>query len=158
MSKEQGAYLFFDNASSGSLFIVWKKTTLDNALIFVKPTKAVPEFKYTSNCGKSELLRNLQSDKKLFYSGICRFIKEGRDVNGELLLLPYLNDSFPIKTNIYFLKENNVTKVTPGKSYTLKDVEAVCVLPNGSNALNVKTMKTDMFVSKGNSEGASIRF
>ncbi|SBS80150.1 conserved Plasmodium protein, unknown function [Plasmodium ovale] len=158
MSDDKGAYLTFDNASNGSLFIVWKKEKVENALLFIKPTRSVPEFKFTSNSGKSELIRNLQSDKKLFYSGLCQFIKEAKDIKGELTLLPHLDNSFPIKVSVYSLKGNNVVQLKVGEPFSLDGVDAMSVLPNGSSSLQVKTMKKDMFVSRGNTEGASISF
>ncbi|ANQ05954.1 Uncharacterized protein PCOAH_00002450 [Plasmodium coatneyi] len=158
MADDKGAYLTFDNASNGSLFIVWKKEKVDGALMFIKPTKAVPEFKFTSNSGKSELIRNLQSDKKLFYSGVCQFIKKAKEINGEVTLLAHFNDTFPIKVNVYFLKGNNVVPLSVDVSFDLDGVDAVSVLPHGSSSLQVKTMKKDMFVSRGNTEGASICF
>ncbi|KJP89270.1 hypothetical protein AK88_01148 [Plasmodium fragile] len=158
MADDKGAYLTFDNASNGSLFIVWRKEKVDNALMFIRPTKTVAEFKFTSNSGKSELIRNLQSDKKLFYSGLCQFIKEAKDIKGEVTLLAHFNNTFPIKVNVYFLKGNNVVPLSVGVPFGLEGVDAVSVLPLGSSSLQVKTMKKDMFVSKGNSEGASISF
>ncbi|GAB64683.1 hypothetical protein PCYB_022530 [Plasmodium cynomolgi strain B] len=158
MADDKGAYLTFDNASNGSLFIVWRKEKVDKALMFIRPTKTVAEFKFTSNGGKSELIRNLQSDKKLFYSGLCQFIKEAKDIKGEVTLLSHFNDTFPIKVNVYFLKGNNVVPLSIGVPFDLDGVDAVSVLPQGSSSLQVKTMKKDMFVSRGNSEGASVSF
>ncbi|CAG9484290.1 conserved Plasmodium protein, unknown function [Plasmodium vivax] len=158
MADDKGAYLTFDNASNGSLFIVWRKEKVDNALMFIRPTKAVAEFKFSSNSGKSELIRNLQSDKKLFFSGLCQFIKEARDIKGVVTLLSHFNDTFPIKVNVYFLKGNNVVPLSVGVPFDLDGVDAVSVLPQGSSSLQVKTMKKDMFVSRGNSEGASVSF
>ncbi|SCM04248.1 conserved Plasmodium protein, unknown function [Plasmodium chabaudi adami] len=158
MSDNKGAYLIFDNASNGSLFIAWKKEKVENALLYIRPTKNVPEFKFTCNNGKYELIRNLQSDKKIFFSGICQFIKEARDIKGKITLLPYLENGFPIKVNIYFLKGNNVVQLKSGESFDLEGVDASTVLPYGSSSLQVKTMSKDMFVGKGNSEGASISF
>lgn len=155
---DKGAYLVFDNASNGSLFITWKKEKVENALLYIRPTKNVPEFKFAYNNGKYELIRNLQSDKKIFFSGICQFIKEARDIKGKVTLLPYLDNAFPIKVNIYFLKGNNVVQLKPGEAFDLEGVDALTVLPYGSSSLQVKTMTKDMFVGKGNSEGASISF
>ncbi|CRH03162.1 conserved Plasmodium protein, unknown function [Plasmodium relictum] len=158
MAEDKGAYLIFDSASNGSLFIVWKREKVENALMFIKPTKPVPEFKFTNHNGKSELIRNLQSDKKLFYSGLCQFIKEARDIKGEVSLLPHLDESSPIKVDIYFLKGNNVSSVKVGTSFFAHEVDAVSILPKGSSSLMVKTIKKDMFVCRGNTEGASISF
>ncbi|KAI4841001.1 IMP1-like protein [Plasmodium brasilianum] len=148
MTDVKGAYLIFDNASNGSLFIVWKKEKVENALLYIRPTKPVAEFKFTSNSGKSELIRNLQSDKKLFFSGLCQFFKEAKDIKGVITLLPHFNDSFPIK--VIPLKVND--------PFDLEGVDAISVLPNGSSSLQVKTMKKDMFVCRGNAEGASLSF
>ncbi|SBT70317.1 conserved Plasmodium protein, unknown function [Plasmodium malariae] len=158
MTDVKGAYLIFDNASNGSLFIVWKKEKVENALLYIRPTKPVAEFKFTSNSGKSELIRNLQSDKKLFFSGLCQFFKEAKDIKGVITLLPHFNDSFPIKVNFYFLKGNNVIPLKVNDPFDLEGVDAISVLPNGSSSLQVKTMKKDMFVCRGNAEGASLSF
>ncbi|SOV13171.1 conserved Plasmodium protein, unknown function [Plasmodium sp. DRC-Itaito] len=158
MSEEKGAYLVFDNASNGTLFIVWKKEKVENALMFIKPTKAVPEFKFVNRNGKNELIRNLQSDKKLFYSGICQFVKEAKDIKGKLTLLPHFDTSFPIKVDLYFLKGSKVMPLYTDEAFAVQDVDAMSVLPKGSSSLKVKTMAKDMFVCRGNTEGASISF
>lgn len=156
--SSKGAYLVFDSASQGSLFIIWKNEKVPNALAFIKPSKPVPEFKYKTNNGKSEIVRNLQSDKKSFYFGVCQFIKEAKDIKADVVLLPAVDTASPLKFEVYCLKSNTVTNVKIGSPFTVHDIDAICILPKGSSALEVKTMKKDLFLNRGNAEGASIAF
>lgn len=155
---KKGAYLIFDSASNGSLLIQWKNEPVPGALAFIKPGKTIPEFKYKNNGGKSEIIRNLQTDKKLFFSGIGQFIKEAKDIKGEVCLLPDIDRTSPIKIDVYYLKNNSVNVAKIGTPFSISDASAVCIMPRGTSSLTVKTMERQLFISKGNAEGACIAF
>lgn len=155
---KKGAYLLFDSASNGSLHIQWKNEPVPGALAFIKPGKNVPEFKYKNNGGKSEIIRNLQADKKLFYSGVGQFIKEARDLKGEVYLLPDIDRTSPLKLDVYFLKNNTVHVAKIGTPFSISDASAICIMPRGTSSLSVKTMERQLFIVKGNTEGACIAF
>lgn len=55
-----GCYLTFSTASQGTLFINWSEKPIEGALAYIKPNKPVPKFKFTTNGGRSELMRNIQ--------------------------------------------------------------------------------------------------
>ena len=55
----KGCYLMFSEASQGTLFLHWSETPVAGALAFFEPRKNVPAFKYKSNGGRSELIREM---------------------------------------------------------------------------------------------------
>ena len=55
----KGCYLTFSEASQGTLFLHWSETPVAGALAFFEPRKTVPAFKYKSNGGRSELIREM---------------------------------------------------------------------------------------------------
>ena len=75
----KGCYLTFSEASQGTLFLHWSETPVAGALAFFEPRKNVPAFKYKSNGGRSELIREMSGGTgeriKRFYTGICQYVK-----------------------------------------------------------------------------------
>lgn len=63
----------FSPASQGTLFINWSETPVDGALAYFKPNKTVPKFKFTTNGGKSELIRNIQGPQIKRYFQVLLF-------------------------------------------------------------------------------------
>ena len=84
----KGCYLTFSEASQGTLFLHWSETPVAGALAFFEPRKNVPAFKYKSNGGRSELIREMSGGTgeriKRFYQRANRiyggFVRHRRDV------------------------------------------------------------------------------
>ena len=63
--------------SGGQLFYQWSQKAntwpgKETAFAFFKPTKKVPNFKYTSKGGKSEIIRGAQVPTYLTSTSVCR--------------------------------------------------------------------------------------
>lgn len=69
-----GCYLTFSPASQGTLFINWSETPVDGALAFFRPNKTVPKFKFTTNGGRSELIRTIQGPQIKRYFQVLRLL------------------------------------------------------------------------------------
>jgi hypothetical protein len=154
----QGGYLLFDVASNGTMFIKWSKTTVENALIFFKPTKSVPGFKY-KGLGKQELVRNLQESKNKYFQGVCEFMKIGRKYDSEFVLLPHNAAHAPYPVGISLLQSSKLTHVEPGTYYTISKQDAIAsynatINPfEGMHSTNLTT-----FCNQGRCHGCSESF
>merc|ERR1719367_651404 len=71
---ELGAYLVFDPVSNGTMFQMWSKVKVDGALLFGRPYKKVPEFRFAKG-GKWEIKRNIQRSKQTYYLACAEFVK-----------------------------------------------------------------------------------
>eukprot|EP01071_Lankesteria_metandrocarpae_P001688 Lankesteria_metandrocarpae@DN1776_c0_g1_i1.p1 len=153
--SSDGAYLTFNPASNGSLFIQWSKETVADALMFASPTKTVPVYKYK---GKTEIVRNMQADKKVWYRGIVEFIKLVRMLESSLQILPAIDDC-PMPTRIVCISANGITKLHPtSEPFPTKSMNAVVAIPRDNSSLDVKSMSVDQFLSKGTAVGHSLQF
>lgn len=145
---DMGCYLTFDSASSGSLFINWKKQKMDGAIAYFKPKKTVPNFKFTAGGGKSELTRNCEStEMKNYYTGLCNFVKMCKDFDGTLVLLKE-----DVAAVYVHLAGDKVAKWEVGKWYDITALEKLCVSvqPHGSTAFKgVISIGKDAFISNG---------
>lgn len=77
-NDEEGAYLSFDIASQGTLFLTWSKHCVPSAFMHFRPRKPVAGFKFTTNQGRTELIRDCQKDNKRYFQGWCAFMKAVR--------------------------------------------------------------------------------
>jgi len=153
--SEVGGYLSYDPVSNGTMFLTWSRTKVEGAIGFGRTSKTVPEHKFKTKCGKNELFRSIQSDKKNWYRAWLEFVKQIHAYDAELFVL---NVDNPMPTVIIFhgLEGNVLTKVEAGGSgFQLTGVDAVAAVPRDVTALDVKTMALQMFNQTGNSHGAS---
>ncbi|KAF8821452.1 hypothetical protein IE077_002005 [Cardiosporidium cionae] len=141
-----GAYLIFDVASNGSMVLMWSKTPVGKALCFMKPSKNIPEFKYSTNGGKNELCRNCQSEGSRFFKGWCDFLKEARKYNSEITVCDHTE---PFETKVIFhMTDNTVKPLQRNIAYSFDNVDAAACLQKDVSTLDVKTMVASLFKEK----------
>ncbi|CDJ51079.1 hypothetical protein, conserved [Eimeria brunetti] len=151
----EGAYLSFDTASQGTLFLTWSKHALPSSLMHFTPRKAVPSFKYSTNQGRTELIRNCQGDSKRYYQGWCAFLKAVKAFDGEVTLI---EPGGPLKTQVWLHRSdsNEVIKMETGQAYELNGVDGVAATPLESAALQAKTLTLNLFKEKAERAGACL--
>eukprot|EP00922_Rhytidocystis_sp_ex-Travisia-forbesii_P019455 GHVS01028800.1.p1 GENE.GHVS01028800.1~~GHVS01028800.1.p1 ORF type:complete len:160 (+),score=24.63 GHVS01028800.1:182-661(+) len=150
----EGAYMKFDPASQGTLLLLWSKTPVEDALASMNPSKKVPPFKYTTNGGKSEIVRNIQTDHKKYYSGWCSFIKLCKQFDGELLIL---DTPGPKDVKVILNKnDNTVVMVEINKKVNLSNVGAVACVPKDAQEFNCQTMTQQLFLEKASEKGGGM--
>ncbi|XP_026193627.1 uncharacterized protein LOC34619369 [Cyclospora cayetanensis] len=156
-NDEEGAYLSFDAASQGVLVLTWSKHSVPNGLMHFRPRKPVPSFKFTTNQGRTELIRDCQKDTKRYFQGYCAFLKAVRAFDGEVT---FIDPSGPLKTQVWLhrFEGNEVIKMEIGHAYELNGVDAVAITPFDYTALNAKTLTTSLFQEKAERSGASMLF
>jgi len=79
MQKEKGCYLYYDS-DSAKLMLQYATQKIPDAIGFYTST-SIPEFKYTRNLGRSELIGNCASGvtgRKNYYSGWCQYVRAAR--------------------------------------------------------------------------------
>ncbi|CDJ39387.1 Chromosome III, complete sequence, related [Eimeria tenella] len=155
----KGAYLVFDTASNGTLFIVWSVSPVEGAMAFFEPKKPVADFKYKDKGGKSEIFRNLSQDKKNYYEGFCQFFKTAAEHKGLCRLLPGL-EAAPIKVEVAFLESssNKVIFLETAAAVSAAAAAAVACTPKGDSSLHVQTLAKDVFVRNARRGGAALIF
>ncbi|CDJ69621.1 Chromosome III, complete sequence, related [Eimeria necatrix] len=155
----KGAYLVFDTASNGTLFIVWSVSPVEGAMAFFEPKKPVPDFKYKDKGGKSEIFRNLSQDKKNYYEGFCQFFKTAAEHKGLCRLLQGL-EAAPIKVEVAFLESssNKVIFLDAAAAVSAAAAAAVACTPKGDSSLHVQTLAKDVFVRNARRGGAALIF
>jgi len=155
----EGAYLTFDPVSGGTLFIHWSKEEVRGALLYAVPKKNVPAFKYKGN-PKSEIVRDLQTDKKKWYRGCCEFVKAVKIYDSDLEVLPEIETAqLPTRIVCKTVGSEDIKRicVTSDKCPT-ESLTAVAAIPRDSSDLDAKTMTMDLFVQKGVAKGHAIAF
>ncbi|XP_022589359.2 uncharacterized protein LOC34620672 [Cyclospora cayetanensis] len=151
----KGAYLTFDGASNGTLFIVWSATPVEGAMAFFEPKKAVAEFKYKDKGGKSEIVRNLMQDKAKYYDGWCQFFKAAAEQHGVCRLLPGAEEA-PLKVEVAFLDGTKVLRLENGKELPAKNMAAIGCVPRGDPGFQAQTLAKDVFLRNARRGGGAI--
>ncbi|KAL8273677.1 hypothetical protein Esti_002389 [Eimeria stiedai] len=154
-ASTRGAYLTFDGASNGTLFIVWSRTPVEGAFAFFEPKKAVAEFKFKDKGGKAEITRNLMEDKTKYYHGWCEFFKFGAENHGICKLLPGAEQA-PLKVDVAFLDGNRVQRLQEGNSLPAKNLTAIGCVPRGDPAFQAQTLAKEVFFRNARKGGAAI--
>lgn len=154
-NDEEGAYLSFDTASQGTLFLTWSKHSVPGAFMHFRSRKPVPGFKFTTNQGRTELIRDCQKDNRRYFQGWCAFMKAVRAFDGEVTLI---ETSGPLKTQVWLHKSegNEVIKMEIGHAYELNGVSAVAVTPFENADLNAKTLTCSLFKEKAERVGSAL--
>ncbi|CDJ33913.1 uncharacterized protein EMH_0086380 [Eimeria mitis] len=166
-NDEEGAYLSFDTASQGTLFLTWSKHSVPNALMHFTPRKPVPAFKYSTNQGRTELIRNCQVRtvyvREHKYQPACM---HRNGLKSELLCcvqafdgeVTMIDSAGPLKTQVWLHRadSNEVIKMECGQAYELNGVDGVAVTPLDSSALQAKTLTSNLFKEKAERAGASL--
>jgi len=152
------AYLVFSTENAGMLSIHWSDKPVDGALAAFVPKVPVSRFKFTTNGGRAELIRDCGGVKvRRFYEGFAMFLKAARSFDARfthILNLPKL------QVAIYFNDENQaVSKIPLGPNFvTFENIKAAAVIPMLDPSLNVRTMQTRMFQQVAEKVGATVAF
>jgi len=158
----KGGYLVFDVASQGSLFIKWSSTPIDKALMFFKPTKKVPAFKYKGTA-KEELARKMHCNVPQFFMGICEYLKIARQFDG--LLTVYETPSVVGGTwippvGVTLLKGTKLQHIQINQPHLLTDQDACAAWNLNINPYQgVSTLGQSQFLNKSkNNNGWGFEF
>eukprot|EP01125_Pyxidicula_operculata_P022677 TRINITY_DN9497_c0_g1_i1.p1 TRINITY_DN9497_c0_g1~~TRINITY_DN9497_c0_g1_i1.p1 ORF type:complete len:165 (+),score=32.23 TRINITY_DN9497_c0_g1_i1:17-511(+) len=158
-----GCYLTFNETSNGTLFTVWSEKPVPDALGYFKPGKPVPKFKFTTQGGRSELIRTMNGPNiKRYYQGWTQFVKMAKELEGELVILQ--GEKFTMPTALYTVtgKDNNVSRVKENEFIVAKDVRAVAAVHSSNQSFGggegVLKMDVALFRETADAAGASIQF
>jgi len=152
-------YLVFSVENAGCLLLHWSDKPVDGALAAFVPKIPASRFKFTTNGGRAELIRDCGGVKvKRFYEGFTMFLKTARSFDARFTHIVNL----PMLPVAIFLsdEEQRVIKVPLGvpNAAGFDGVRAAAVLPALDPALNVRTMQTRMFQQIGEKAGATVAF
>jgi len=142
----------FDFASEGTLFLHWSETPLPGAVAFLRPTVAVPAFKYKAGGGRSELIRGFRGEtKRRLFEGFCSFFKLARDTGTSPVCI------LTTELKVYLrMKDSSILLMQPGKLVPIADAVGVVAVPHGCDSFDgVGTMAQDYFLGTGMRDGAS---
>jgi len=150
------AYLLFSSQNHGEMTIIWSKTTVEGALAYGKPTVPVPAWKVSR--GKSELVSNIQSDKKAYYRGWAMFFKQLIQVKAVMVDLGTVGENAPIPTSLWlhYSEDDRVQKVLPNTPCNMEGIDAVAVVHRDNNDLDCHHMDINLFVPKGAKAGYGV--
>jgi len=152
----KGGYLLFDVSSQGSLFLKWSTTRPEKALMFFKPTKSVPAFKYKGQ-GKEEICRKLTVNAPGYFKGVTEFVKMAKIYHGELTVFdhPDLDANVP-PIGITFMKGQKLQHIQNNESYLITDQTAVSAWHESRKIYQgVQTMSQSSFLNKAQNSGNS---
>ena len=158
----KGCYLTFSDASQGTLFLHWSEAPVAGALAFFEPRKSVPAFKFKTNGGRSELLREMSGGTgeriRRFYTGLCQFVKLAKSFDSTLVFYEHgtlpnveiaLIDGAKTEYNVIRVKNN-----APVES--LASVTAVGVAPGAYPCFDASTFSREYFISTATREGSAL--
>jgi hypothetical protein len=123
-----GAYLVFNPTSNGTMSIVWSEEPVAKALAYGAPGKEVPKFKFAGT-GTSELRKNLQSDKDMYYGAWGLFVKECAQYDCSITDLDSTSAAgipdMPCSLWFHYAKDNEVKKLRPNTPCSLGGVDCI---------------------------------
>lgn len=138
-----GAFITWEAASQGTLYLVWSKTVVDGSMAHIKTGVPIPAHKYKTNGGKVEICKNIQNSPVLYYEGWCSFIKSGKQFKSTFTLE---NDRGPKSIQILLRNPSNIIeKVLIGRPYDLTLFTQVGVVPLACTDFNVASMAEHQF-------------
>jgi len=120
----------------------------------------VPEFKFTQNAGRSELIRTINGPNlPRYYQGWTQFFKMAKENDAEFVVLR--GEAFtqaPVALHIVN-KENEVSRVPENEPITLANVASVAAVHPANLSFGVKKMNVALFRETAEaSKGAAIQF
>jgi hypothetical protein len=154
-----GCYLLWEEPNQGSLYLLWSRTAVDNALAVFRPKDvgSIQNFKFTSSGGKTELKRNATPDGgphvKRYMAGWTEYVKQARKYGAEIMV----SENLPMAL-VLNLTDTSLVHVKPGQWYDVSKTAggpyelAVAAVSPYCTAFNCKTMQTQLFVQTGNNQ------
>jgi hypothetical protein len=163
-NNEEGCYLLYESDSSGRLVQHYSKTSVPNAIGFwcAGQGKKIQGFKFTQNCGRSELIRNCAAGtegRKNYYSGWCQFVKAAKLMKGSVTKIPVIAEEvqcLEVDVYLYYKDGDRVVKMEDGVPIDATGIDAVACLPKDCDIFgNLTKMEEGMFLHKCSESGAS---
>jgi len=162
-----GCYLVFEPSSGGRLLVQYSKGTVpENAVGFFAQSqsmdaKPIPKFKFTTNGGKSELIKGIaggDANRKKYYVGWCLFLKLACQFSADVICFTPTNSQY-VKIDVYGIQGTNVVALQGDLERgltSINDFDAIAVLPKHSTFLQgCKTTQLQTFLEKANISGAA---
>ena len=168
-ARIRGCYLCFSEVAQGTLQLVWSETAVDGAIAHFTTEKTVPQHKFITNQGRSDLIKGIgtgassgKNTKKLL-DGIAQFVKQSQSWQASLTLLTQL-ESRPV--SVFFFSadlqrsEANIVRLELGEPldvWALEQMQVVAVFnePAGTEKMKAKYMEKKAFVNFVEREGAA---
>jgi hypothetical protein len=161
-NNEEGCYLLYESDSSGKLVQHYSKSAVPNAIGFwcAGQGKKIQGFKFTQNCGRSELIRNCAAGiegRRNYYSGWCQFVKAAKLMKGSVTKIPVTAEEVQcLEVDVYLYQDGRVSKMEDGISFDASAIDAVACLPKDCDVLgNLHKMDEALFLHKCSEAGAS---
>lgn len=150
----EGGYLMFTTVSEGTLTCHFSHTRMEGAIMYFKPKRIVPAFKFRQNSGRIEIVRKLMQHQQLYYEGVAQFIKMGREFDSDFVLLD------PGRVRIYRLFDvSSVAAVETGTFFPSSSFTSIACVPQGNtDYAGVRTMSKDNFQATANKTGRALNF
>jgi hypothetical protein len=153
-----GCYLIWEEANQGSMYLLWSRSAVDDALAVFRPKdmSRIQNFKFTSSGGKTELKRNATPDGgphvKRYMEGWTEYVKQARKHDAEVMV----SEGCPAVL-VLNLTDTTIVHVEPGQWYDVSKTGgpyelAVAAVSPYCTAFNVKTMQTQLFIQTGNNQ------
>lgn len=169
-----GAYLVYSADSLGTLLIHWSKTPVE-AVAFFAPGKSVPAFQFTTNFGKTVLLKGVDQRGK-FAEGWLAYVKlaffkfqaTGIDMCQHMPKRSRAREFVKLVTlqktdnKVEHFGQHTEEGTVPGCQARVwtgvaDEILAFAILPVNDTSLDIKSMQVDLFIQKGQKGGASAR-
>ena len=161
---EEGCYLVFSSDSGGKLTLHYSRTRISDAIGFWRPgfgtsAKKIPEFKFTQNAGRVELIKGIAgstSNRKKYFNGWCQFIKAAKAYEG--LVFKWENKGgIEVDLWTYQNAHNSIVKIGENDFFDVSKIDAIGCVPRNSAFLDgVKTLDVGVFLRKANDLGSSV--
>ena len=168
-ARIRGCYLCYTDIAQGTLQLVWSETAVEGALAQFTTAKTVPQHKFVTNQGRSDLIKGIgtgassgKNTQKLL-NGFAQFVKNAQQWEGALTQLSQL-DARPVSVFLLSadpeLSEANIVRLALGEyidASALAQMQAVAVFnePAGTDKMKAKYMEIKSFVSFVEKEGAA---
>lgn len=168
-ARIRGCYLCYQEVSSGTLQLVWSETAVDGALAHFTTAKTVPQHKFVTNQGRSDLVKGIGTgaasgaNTKKLLDGIAQFVKAAQGWEATLTLLSHLEGRtvsvFLLSTDPE-LSEANIVRLALGEPLdvpALEQMQTVAVFsePAGTDKMKAKALEARAFVTFVERNGAA---
>jgi len=149
-----GAYLVYQTRNNGQMDLVWSKVAVENALLFGRPQKIVPAFKFARD-GHWELTRNIQSDKRTWYLGWVMFVKACAAFDCTVVDFGLTGEAAPMPTSLWLwsTEGSTVSAVAKGEPFDTRNFTVVAACHADSKDLSFQSIKRDVFENKAKDVG-----
>eukprot|EP01060_Flectonema_neradi_P015137 TRINITY_DN21812_c0_g1_i1.p1 TRINITY_DN21812_c0_g1~~TRINITY_DN21812_c0_g1_i1.p1 ORF type:complete len:304 (+),score=56.22 TRINITY_DN21812_c0_g1_i1:43-912(+) len=143
-------YLTEEAAANGTMFVVYSKTEVKDAIAYAKPSKPIPGFKFNTGGGKTQLVQGT-SDRSNFMRGVAAFVKTSKTFLSEI----DYKSTHNITIYVHFAS-NAVEKAVPGTLLSVDGMDAVACMPAANKDIHgISTMDKALFVQRGDAAGGT---